>query len=119
MNVVYHYGKANALVTNGAFPILKHKIIALVGDAALLHPFPPADPPPVPVSARLALIKANCCTYSFFWVLYIYIYMELLYKQVCLAVVVWLAGSPAASGYLRTVPAQNSSFLETAALESR
>lgn len=57
---MYDYSKA--LVTNMAFPVLKHLIIVLVEVAALLHPSPPADPPPVPVSARLALIKASGCT---------------------------------------------------------
>lgn len=62
-------------VTNVAFPTPKHLIIALVEVTSLFCPSPPVDPPPVPVSARLALIKPDCCTYSFLWVVYIYIYI--------------------------------------------
>lgn len=63
------------LVTNVAFLILKYLIPALVEVTALLCPLlcfvPPHQHIPVPVSAKLTLIKASCCTYSFFWDMYI------------------------------------------------
>lgn len=63
-SILYHFGDKCGI------PIKKYWIIALVEVTALLCASA------VPVSAKPSLIKPSCCTYSFFWEIYIYICPE-------------------------------------------